>query len=297
MNKNLIVSSADENYSHLLKELYYSTLKLNSFDFAILDSGLSSTSKDFFIKKNIQISSMKWDINVPSYKIRGRTYLKAQFSRFFLDRYFPGYENYIWMDSDTWISCPETFNFYIQGANEKGFSITPQIDRSSPKLLNIKWFYNFPTKINSINYKNISKSISKNIGKKYAGHYTLNAGCFSYNINFDGLKIIKKNLNLASKKGRIFGSDQVALALTMFEDKVPFELLPSYCNWICEHHLPKFCKSKNLFVEPYIPNHNIGVMHLAGLDEDRSNSKVLHKIKTLDNQVIDKSLRYVNHLS
>ena len=131
------------------------------------------------------------------------------------------------------------------------------------------------------------------MAKKYAGHYTLNAGCFSYNSKFDGLKIIKKNLSIASKKGRIFGSDQVALALTMFEDKVPFELLPSYCNWICEHTLPKFCNSKNLFVEPYIPNHNIGVMHLAGLDEDRSSKEVIHQIKTLDNKIIDKTLRYI----
>ena len=98
---------------------------------------------------------------------------------------------------------------------------------------------------------------------------------------------------MASKKGRIFGSDQVALALTMFENNVPFELLPSYCNWICEHHLPKFCNSKNLFVEPYIPNHNIGVIHLAGLDEDRFDRKVFHQIKTLDNKVISKSLRYL----
>ena len=206
---------------------------------------------------------------------------------------YPGYENYIWMDSDTWINCPKTFQYYIKGAKQSGFAICPQVDRASPKLLDTKWFLNFPIKINSINFKNISRSINKNMAKKYAGHYTLNAGCFSYNSKFDGLKIIKKNLSIASKKGRIFGSDQVALALTMFEDKVPFELLPSYCNWICEHTLPKFCNSKNLFVEPYIPNHNIGVMHLAGLDEDRSIKEVIHQIKTLDNKIIDKTLRYI----
>ena len=140
----------------------------------------------------------------------------------------------------------------------------------------------------------ISKSISKSLGKKYAGYFTLNAGCFSYNHKFDGLNIIKKNLALSSKKGRIFGSDQVALALTMFEDKVPFELLPSYCNWICEHHMPKFCNDKNMFVEPYIPNHNIAVIHLAGLDQDRSDLNVTHKIETLDKNIIEKNLRFTN---
>ena len=291
MNKNLIVSSANKKYSSLLKELYQSTLQLDNYDFAVLDCGLPIDDINYYKEKNIQISNMDWDVKVPKYKIRGREYLKAQFSRFFLDKYFPGYENYIWMDSDTWIACPNTFNYYLQGAIEKGFAITPQVDRASPKLLNIKWLLNFPIKINSINYKNISKSISKALGKKYAGFYTLNAGCFSYNVKFDGMNYIKKNLISASSKGRVFGSDQVALALTLFEDKIDFELLPSYCNWLCEHHMPKFSVDRNTFVEPYIPNHNIGVMHLAGLDEDRSRN-IFHKISTTDNKIVEKSLRY-----
>ena len=40
MIKNLIVSSADDKYSNLLEELYQSTLKLDNYDFAILDCGL-----------------------------------------------------------------------------------------------------------------------------------------------------------------------------------------------------------------------------------------------------------------
>ena len=80
MNKNLIVSAADENYFDLLKDLYSSTLILNNFDFAVLDCGLSENSKRFFINENIQITKSNWDVNIPSYKIRGREYLKAQFS-------------------------------------------------------------------------------------------------------------------------------------------------------------------------------------------------------------------------
>ena len=293
--KNLIVSAADDKYSYLLIELHRSLKeKVHNCDFAVFDCGLSQDNLAYLKEFKIQIVNPQWEFKVPNYKIRGRNHLKIQFSRFFLNKYFPGYENYIWMDSDTWVNCPETFQYYIQGAIQSGFSICPQVDRSSPKLIDTKWFLNFPTKINSINFKNISRSINKKLAKKYAGHYTLNAGCFAYNSKFEGIEYIKKNLELASKKGRIFGSDQVALALTMFEDKVSFELLPSYCNWICEHHLPKFCNIKNLFVEPYIPNHNIAVIHLAGLDKDRSDKIIFHKIQTLDNKVIDKPLRYIS---
>ena len=36
------------------------------------------------------------------------------------------------------------------------------------------------------------------------------------------------------------------------------------------------------------------VIHLAGLDKDRSDKTIFHKIQTLDNKVIEKSLRYIN---
>ena len=52
MNKNIIVSSADENYFNLLRELYLSAQNLKGFDFAVLNCGLSDQSKSFFIEKS-----------------------------------------------------------------------------------------------------------------------------------------------------------------------------------------------------------------------------------------------------
>lgn len=291
--KNLIVSSADEKYAHLLIELYNSIKKnLDKYDFAIFDCGLELNTKNYFKDKNIQIVIPDWEYEIPFYKIRGRDNLKIQFSRFFMDKYFPGYENYIWLDSDTWINCMETFELYLKGSNNLGFSITPQVDRSYKKLIDIKWLLGgIPKKINSINYKNISKSISLELGKKLAGYYTLNAGCFAYNIKFEGLANLRKNLKLASIKGRVFGSDQVALALTHHEDGIDFELLPAYCNWLCKTKIPKYSLKLNLFVEPYLPNHNIGVMHLAGMDLDRQENIITHKIDKIEGGTIIRSLR------
>ena len=291
--KNLIVSSADQKYSHLLFELYKSLGTILDYcDFAIFDCGLKKETIEFFKKNNVQIKKPEWEFQIPSYKIRGREYLKVQFSRFFMENYFPGYNNYIWLDSDTWINCKDSFDLYIQGSNKTGFAITPQVDRAYKKLIDIRWFLNFPTKINSINYKNITKSISTKLGKKYAGYATLNAGCFSYNINFKGMKNLRNNLDKSSQKGRVFGSDQVALALTQYEDKIKFELLPAYCNWLCETVFPKFSTKINKFVEPFIPNSPIAIMHLAGLDEDRKIERIYHEINTLEGETIKKSLRF-----
>ena len=79
MKKNLIVSSADNKYSKLLIELYLSLKKLNDYDFAILDCGLSNSDQVYFQNLNIQITKPIWEYPLPKLKVRGREYLKIQF--------------------------------------------------------------------------------------------------------------------------------------------------------------------------------------------------------------------------
>jgi len=68
--------------------------------------------------------------------------------------------------------------------------------------------------------------------------------------------------------------------------------LPSYCNWMCEFKTPKFDNKKNQFVEPYIPNNPIALVHLAGLDDIRQDKSILSDIETIDGLHIKKSLRF-----
>ena len=49
---------------------------------------------------------------------------------------------------------------------------------------------------------------------------------------------------------------------------------------------------KSQFVEPYIPNHPIALVHLAGLDDIRQDKNILSNVETLDGLRIKKSLRY-----
>ena len=59
----------------------------------------------------------------------------------------------------------------------------------------------------------------------------------------------------------------------------------------------KFDEKRNTFVEPYLPNYKIGIMHLAaGIWKDnkdmRLDKSVNIEIKTLENKTLYKSLRY-----
>ena len=58
----------------------------------------------------------------------------------------------------------------------------------------------------------------------------------------------------------------------------------------------KFDSKRNIFVENYLPNHKIGIIHLAGKHNDviRLNKDHLSEVKTLDGKIIKKSLRFKN---
>ena len=85
--------------------------------------------------------------------------------------------------------------------------------------------------------------------------------------------------------------------MSIYIDNVDTEFLPLNCNWIASNLLPKFDETKQTFVEPYLPNNKIGIMHLAaGIWDNkkdmRIDSSVKIQIKTLENKNIEKSLRF-----
>ena len=291
----IIVSSADSKYFFLLKELFLSLDKsgiLSDYQFSILDTGLTEEQRFFFLDNSVIIKEAIWNTSVPKFKILGRDNLKTQVARAYLPDYFEDYKLYIWLDADMWLNDIKSFNLYEKGAFNNKLTIVPQSDRAYVKNANVEWLFGFPKKIKTINYKNISKSISKSLGRKYAFHSTLNAGAFAINDNVNIWKCFQKNIKLAAKKGRIFGTDQVALALSIYEDGLPSEFLPAYCNWMCEFNMPKFDSDNSQFVEPYIPNHPIALVHLAGLDDIRLDKNILSDVETLDGLQIKKSLRF-----
>ena len=85
--------------------------------------------------------------------------------------------------------------------------------------------------------------------------------------------------------------------MSVYIDNLKTEFLPLNCNWIASNLLPKFDEKHNTFVEPYLPNYKIGIMHLAagiwqGNKDMRLDKEVTINIKTLKDRSVSKSLRY-----
>ena len=87
--------------------------------------------------------------------------------------------------------------------------------------------------------------------------------------------------------------------MSVYIDDLKTEFLPLNCNWISSNLLPKFDEKRDTFVEPFLPNYKIGIMHLAaGIWRDgkdmRMNPDVKIKIESLEGKILEKSLRFNN---
>ena len=299
MKENVIISLADSNYFELLNELVDSIKRFKESDntaICIMDAGLTEDQKSILAGKVEEIKPADWDIEVPEFKIRGKEWLKSQVSRAFLPKYFPNYKKYLWIDADAWVNSWEAIELYFKGCENNKLSIASSADRAYGRVLRAEWFFGSFARIKSQNYKHAKSSgFSEKIARQVALKPHLNIGVFALQENAPHWKVWQKNLKIALKAGKIWGSEQIAMNIAIYHDEMDVEILPAYCNWTLIEAL-KFDKDKDTLVEPYLPNHKIGIVHFAGKNNDqiRKNKDFVSKIKTVDGDLIDKKLRFNN---
>jgi len=303
MKKNVIVSLADANYFPLLEELIDSIKRFKesaNIAICILDAGLTQSQKDKISNKVDEIKNAEWDIEVPGYKVKQKEWLKSQVSRAFLPKYFPNYEKYLWIDCDAWVNDWSSVELYFQACDNGKLGITQTIGPGYKITSKVNWLFGKLAIIKSQNFKHAVKSkIGYDKARKLAFAPHINIGVFSLEKNSKAWNIWQNNLSKTLKAGNIFGSEGLAINMSVYIDDLETEFLPLNCNWITSNLLPKFDKQKEIFVEPYLPNYKIGIMHLAaGIWKDgkdmRTDKNIQIEIKTIDNKKVTKSLRFSN---
>tara|TARA_B100000900_G_scaffold411149_1_gene430245 strand:- start:44 stop:955 length:912 start_codon:yes stop_codon:yes gene_type:complete len=301
MKKNVIVSLADANYFPLLEELISSIKRFKESEnvaICILDAGLTKEQKNELSKIVDEIKTAEWDIEVPSYKIKDKEWLKSQVSRAFLPKYFPNFEKYLWIDCDAWVNDWNSIELYFKACDNGKLGITQTIGPGYKITSKVNWIIGKLAIVKSQNFKHAVKSnIGYDKARKLAFAPHINIGVFSLEKNSIGWSVWQNNLTKTLKAGNIFGSEGLAINMAVYIDELETEFLPLNCNWITSNLLPKYDGQKKTFVEPYLPNYKIGIMHLAaGIWKDgkdmRVDKSVQIEIKTLDNKEVVKSLRF-----
>ena len=299
MNKKTIVTLADSNYFSLLEELIHSIRKFKeseSVNICVLDAGLTSEQIEKISSSVDDIKKAEWDIEIPTHK-KKKEWLKSQISRAFLPKYFPNYEKYLWIDCDAWVNSWSCIENYFKACENNKLGITQSIGPGYRSLAKVNWIFGKIAAIKTQNYKHAKMSgVSEDHARKLAFAPHLNIGVFSLMKNSPCWEIWQKNLNKVLLKGRIFGSEGLAINMAVYLDNVPTEFLPINHNWITSHLLPIYDEKNNTFREPNIPNYEIGIIHLAagmwknGVDM-RVDKNIKVNIKSLEGKILEKSLR------
>ena len=224
--------------------------------------------------------------------------MKSKVSRAFLPKYFPNYEKYLWIDCDAWVNDWDSVELYFKACEDGKLGITQTLGPGYKIMSKVNWLFGKIAIVKSQNFKHAVKSkIGLYKARKLAFAPHINIGVFSLEKNSPGWISWQKNLEQTLKSGNIFGSEGLAINMSVYIDELETEFLPLNCNWIASNLMPKFDEIENTFVEPYLPNHKIGIMHLAagiwdGDKDMRVNKNFKTKIQSIQKNALSKSLRF-----
>ncbi len=301
MIHNTIVTLADSNYFEMLEELVDSIKKhpeSKRTAICVLDAGLTENQINIIEKKVYKVKKANWDIEVPNYKVIGKEWLKSQVSRAFLPNYFPEFKKYLWIDCDAWVQNWDCIELYMKACENGKLGITQTMGPGYRVMSKVNWLFGKLAIIKSQNYKHArSSGIKEEDARKIAFAPHINIGVFSLEKNSPCWESWQKNLIKTLSKGQVFGSEGLAINLSVYVDNIPTEFLPLHCNWIASNLLPKFDTDKEIFVEPNLPNYQVGIMHLAAgiwiKEKDmRLNKDLKIYIETVKGDKVFKSLRF-----
>ena len=291
MTNSLVITAADDQYFTLAQDWLASIRALtftHPFDLAILDVGLSATSRAYFEGQGVTVKSVGVDIEYPGRAEweRQKPGLRTLTARPSLRTYFPGYDVYIWVDTDMWMQTPDVINDLIPAvAKSAAIHIACEFDRC---------YATFFT--HAAIWQIFRNWYADAFGDQVAGFMTLkpmlNAGLFAMNKQSPGWDawhaIYSQSLQkLAEPTDKGFMVDQLGLNLLVYQQKVPVVVLPALYNWLTFYALPKFDPVSGLYVEPLPPYRPIANIHLT----QKIKEQVEH-IQRLDGQFIDVPLTF-----
>jgi glycosyl transferase family 8 len=263
--KTIIVTGADENFSGLLLGLIDS---LHQWDqpladaIGVLDLGLAKETLRKICGRVTRFATPGWDLPVGPDARQSKPFLRAMTARSFLPRYFPGYDQYLWLDADTWVQERYVTERFFQHAKGGAMAVVPEADHSYIHTADI------------INWRTLrlSEYFGEDATLLLPTHTYYNSGAVCLEANAPHWESWTHRFRQGLTASPELVSDQTALNYAIWQDKLPLNPLPALCNWCChladvvvDRRTGKLCK-------PGIPRNSIGLIHMTSSAKD----KVLH---------------------
>ena len=116
-----------------------------------------------------------------------------------------------------------------------------------------------------------------------------NAGVFALRTDAPHWRHLREWQERVLRYGKAFTSDQLALALTIYADGLPVELLSTWCNYSAQ---PRIDPDKLELLEYYYPYDPVGIVHLSAQKTMRFDPSAKIGLLGIDGRTYHASLRY-----
>jgi hypothetical protein len=245
------------------------------FDVVIIDLGLEAHQIERLQSQyDARVVSARWPFEPPA---RVKTPYPLAFAvRPYLPRLLPGYDVFLWLDSDAWVQDDRFYDRYVGAAENGSFAIAREDDPSyRHDLRSARWHYG-----------NMFAGFGLEAGIRMLGHPPINEGVWAARADHPIWYFWQVHYERVLRRTGKANLDQHIVHLLAARREVKMSLVPCEFNWICTRAAPVLDTRRNLLLSPRTLQ-PLSVLHLAGPDKER-----LYTLATLDGGTVKRRLTF-----
>ena len=273
MRKIAIVTASNTPYLPLLEGMLASIGGggLAQFDLGVLDLGLTDGDKDRIRihKADANFVKAEWRRTFSGID-KAPEYKKVFVSKPFIPDLFPGYDGYVWVDSDIWFQDAGAIDDYIKAGERTGaaFSfISHPSYRHPQRFRRLEAFGKVFIKGLKFYFPNKTREM---FGFKMAAKVgippVLNSGLFYMATGSPVWQAWQETLRAADLRRqhrRAQICDQTCLQVALIRRKLPYAIMPATHNWLPILSPPLIDGETFALLDPVQPNPPIKAIHLT----------------------------------
>lgn len=260
----IIVSGGDSNFFPLLADLVASIRNLpqgRQTALGMLDGGLTHDQVATFEAEGVRVIRPDWPIPEMEAHARGREYLRINLNKPALDQLFPEYDVILWLDGDTWVQTWEAVPLFVHVAGRGKLAVVSGASRLQVSHIRMRRRLFGWAEPRGFLFKNARRArLPAQLAWSLVSRPVLNTGAYALRRDAPHWKRWRAWQGLCLRHGRPFTSDQLGLALAIYEDGLPYEALPEVCNYMGPWRLDR---TRGLLVDYFAPYNPVSVVHLV----------------------------------
>lgn len=261
----IIVTGGDARYYPLISSLIDSVRQLpqgKDVAIGVLDGGLTGDQLAELVDKGIRVVKPEWPSEKARKRAGKRKYTVINLNKSALDILFPEYETIIWLDGDVWVQTWEAIDLFRLVAKKNKLAIVTKTSRLRPNVMRMSPRLFGWVRPRGVLYSNAKRAkLPARIKWLLVSKAVLNAGAYALNRQAPHWERWRYWQGLCIRKGRLFSSDQLSLALTVYEDGLSYEALPDICNYMGPWRVNR---ENGMLLDYFAPYQPASIIHMVG---------------------------------